>query len=429
MTNKYARPAGAYAGQAGLDNATKYQDDAAATPKRPIASAKVDGDFNYMIEVLNGIDAASGSRASIAERLGVSLNADGTLKVSVASALDEFVSLTGASGFERVDNSTVRLVGGDFTGLFPLNRRVQVTVNGVALVGDVASVGLSGGNTLVEVVDLTEPDGTLGVIGSAPTAVGYGPLVPGAGGNVPRRTDKVVVSGFVFADDAGDLGITAPGGSEPAAHITAGGVTGLAAASVGLAALANDVTGVLVPTGMVVPFAGSSTPAGWLMCYGQAVSRATYSALFANVGTTYGSGDGSSTFNLPDLRGRSVFGKDDMGGSAANRVTSGNSGIAGATLGAAGGDERMHQHDHTVTDGGHSHAMDMYTGQNAFTSTGAYFTDRVGGQIGTGSASGAKGTATGGINSATTGIGVDDAGAGASQNMPPALVLNWVIKV
>jgi len=75
-----------------------------------------------------------------------------------------------------------------------------------------------------------------------------------------------------------------------------------------------------MPTGAVLSHAGSSAPTGWLLCYGQAVSRTTYAALFAVIGTTYGVGDGSTTFNVPDLRGRAVAGKDDMGGSAAGRL-------------------------------------------------------------------------------------------------------------
>lgn len=74
-------------------------------------------------------------------------------------------------------------------------------------------------------------------------------------------------------------------------------------------------------TGTVLPFAGSTAPDGWLLCYGQAVSRTTYAVLFAVIGTTYGIGDGSTTFNVPDLRGRVAAGKDDMGGSAAGVIT------------------------------------------------------------------------------------------------------------
>lgn len=86
------------------------------------------------------------------------------------------------------------------------------------------------------------------------------------------------------------------------------------------------------PAGAITQFAGASIPGGWLLCYGQAVSRSTYADLFAAVGTTYGAGDGSTTFNLPDLRGNVPVGLDNMGGSAAHRVT------AASSLGASGGE-------------------------------------------------------------------------------------------
>jgi microcystin-dependent protein len=76
-----------------------------------------------------------------------------------------------------------------------------------------------------------------------------------------------------------------------------------------------------LPPGVIVPYGGSSAPTGYLMANGQAVSRTTFAPLFAIYSTTYGVGDGSTTFNLPDLRGRGIFGADNMGGaSAANRL-------------------------------------------------------------------------------------------------------------
>lgn len=89
--------------------------------------------------------------------------------------------------------------------------------------------------------------------------------------------------------------------------------------------------------GEVTSYAGTNAPSGWFLCYGQAVSRTGYPELFFIISTTYGSGDGTTTFNLPDLRGRAEFGKDNMGGSAANRITTAGSGVDGTTLGAAGG--------------------------------------------------------------------------------------------
>ena len=72
----------------------------------------------------------------------------------------------------------------------------------------------------------------------------------------------------------------------------------------------DDLSG-MVPSGTVLYFAGRTAPAGWLKANGAAISRTAYAALFAAIGTTYGAGDGRSTFNLPDLRGEFIRGWDD----------------------------------------------------------------------------------------------------------------------
>lgn len=95
-----------------------------------------------------------------------------------------------------------------------------------------------------------------------------------------------------------------------------------------------------LPVGCVFPYAGSTAPTGWLFCNGQAVSRTVESQLFAVLGTTYGAGNGTTTFNLPDLRGRVIIGKDTTTGSA-NRVTTAGSGIDSTVLGATGGQEEL----------------------------------------------------------------------------------------
>jgi microcystin-dependent protein len=125
--------------------------------------------------------------------------------------------------------------------------------------------------------------------------------------------------------------------------------SGLSAVFTGLLSPLNSsipVSSTIIPVGTTLPYAGSSAPAGWLLCYGQAVSRTTYAALFGVLGTTYGSGDGSLTFNVPDMRGRSFIGLDNMGGSAASRVA------LATTLGYAAGVE-----SHTHTNPSHSHTM------------------------------------------------------------------------
>ena len=77
----------------------------------------------------------------------------------------------------------------------------------------------------------------------------------------------------------------------------------------------------IVPAGGIMPYAGATAPSGWLLCGGQEVSRSTYSSLFSAIGTTFGAGDGSSTFNVPDLRDRFPLGDRDQGQSDAGRVS------------------------------------------------------------------------------------------------------------
>lgn len=89
-----------------------------------------------------------------------------------------------------------------------------------------------------------------------------------------------------------------------------------------------------VPTGSMFQWLTDTAPTGYLLCYGQAISRTTYTTLFGIIGTTFGVGDGSTTFNLPDLRGRIPLGQDDMGGSSANRVTNAQADTLGGVEGA-----------------------------------------------------------------------------------------------
>lgn len=85
-------------------------------------------------------------------------------------------------------------------------------------------------------------------------------------------------------------------------------------------------------TGTPFDFAGTAAPGGFILAYGQAISRTAYVGLFTVLGTTYGTGDGSTTFNLPDLRGVATAGKADMGGTDKGNLTGGT--VLGAALGA-----------------------------------------------------------------------------------------------
>lgn len=82
----------------------------------------------------------------------------------------------------------------------------------------------------------------------------------------------------------------------------------------------NSAIARAVPAGVCVPFGGEKAPAGWLSCNGAAVSRTAYAQLFDAIGTIYGEGDGSSTFNLPDMRGEFLRGLDEGRGVDVGRV-------------------------------------------------------------------------------------------------------------
>lgn len=94
-------------------------------------------------------------------------------------------------------------------------------------------------------------------------------------------------------------------------------------------------------TGELAPYGGTTAPKGSLLCFGQAISRTDYVGLFTAISTTFGVGDGSTTFNVPDLRGRVAAGKDDMGGSSAGRLPN----SSGTVLGAGPGAEKSNTMD------------------------------------------------------------------------------------
>jgi microcystin-dependent protein len=166
----------------------------------------------------------------------------------------------------------------------------------------------------------------------------------------------------------------------------------------------NTVLG--VPAGCVMPYAGATAPDGWLLCHGQAVSRTTYADLFGAIGTAYGPGDGSTTFNLPDMRGRVAAGRDDMGGTDAGRLAGG---VANRTvLGGAGGAAM-----HTLTTAQmptHAHSQ----------AAGAGFVTYGGG-------SGIAALANGPDIPLYTAAIAAAGGGGAHNNTQPTLILNYVI--
>jgi microcystin-dependent protein len=138
------------------------------------------------------------------------------------------------------------------------------------------------------------------------------------------------------------LGIDVSGNISSVANVSQG-IT----LSMLVAAVANS----LVPVSTILPFGGDSAPAGYLICQGSAVSRITYADLFAIVGTRFGQGDGSTTFNLPDLRGqflRGVTGGSSKDPDAASRTSMSAGGAIGNNVGSIQG-HAFQTHNHDVT--------------------------------------------------------------------------------
>lgn len=156
----------------------------------------------------------------------------------------------------------------------------------------------------------------------------------------------------------------------------------------------NIGTEMSLPTSAIIPFGGTSVPSGWLLCDGSAVSRTTYATLFAAIGTTFGAGDGSTTFNLPKIPGRTLIGAG-QGTGLTNRALGALVGTETETLSV----DQIPSHSHSIseTDG-------FYGGS-----------DRP--QRGTDNA--VRGTA----NTNSTG------GGSAHNNMQPSIALNFIIKV
>jgi microcystin-dependent protein len=201
-----------------------------------------------------------------------------------------------------------------------------------------------------------------------------------------------------------------------------------------------------VPTGAILPYGGTSAPTSYLLCDGTAVDRSTYAALFSVLGTAYGAGDGSTTFNLPDLQQRFPLGKAASG--------------TGNTLGSAGGaidhthaytQVLNHTHTVTVTDPGHTHTQNSHS--HAVTDPGHYHTffgDNIGITSGSddyairssgsantstettgvtvGSATATNQNATTGITASTANPSGGVASGTTASNNPPYQVVNYIIK-
>lgn len=233
--------------------------------------------------------------------------------------------------------------------------------------------------------------------------------------------------------------------------------------SPGTIAQVNMADGTYVPVGAIMQFAGASAPTNWLLCDGSTKSQSTYAALYAVISTTYNTGsEGSGNFRLPDLRGRVVAGKDDMGGTSAGRLT--NTVLtASNTLGATGGaqvhtlsgsqipahnhagttnNDGSHGHSVTITDPGHRHTFQMTASWANGSGSAAplanltepvnYFYDTLDygayGGIFTGKTGISASVPSGGSHQHGFTTNNNTGGDGAHTNTQPTIVLNYIIR-
>ena len=233
--------------------------------------------------------------------------------------------------------------------------------------------------------------------------------------NDPTEVNANFTSLVTFVNDSvvhrdGTKAMTAAfdAGSNKIVNVSSGTASSDAVNKGQLDAVAASIAGG-VPSGTVTMYAGASAPSDWLLCQGQAVSRVTYATLFAAIGTAFGAGDGSTTFNLPDFRSKLPVGLGTASWSNAMAETGGSA------------DAVTVSHSHTASDSGHNHQSYNYVRNN----------DLIAGPVGLGPGySGnveydkAYTTSTGYAN-----ITVNSAGSsGTNANLPPYLTLNFIIK-
>ena len=159
------------------------------------------------------------------------------------------------------------------------------------------------------------------------------------------------------------------------------------------------------PSGAIMAFAGTTAPSGWLKCEGQAISRTTYATLYAAIGTAWGVGDGSTTFNVPDLRGMFVRG-------TGTNATGSSSGAVGPSVGSYAADTYLN-HSHAVTDPGHSHTLAANpTAAPSTAIAGSWLTN-------------ASNVST---STATTGLTVNTSTTGGTETKPKNYGVLYIIK-
>jgi microcystin-dependent protein len=187
----------------------------------------------------------------------------------------------------------------------------------------------------------------------------------------------------------------------------------------------NYLSDSVLPAGSIIQWVSNTLPANWLLCDGSAVSRSTYSSLFAAIGTQYGVGDGTATFNLPNLKGRVAVGRDSA--QTEFDVLGETGGAKTHTLTTAQMPSHTHTQDsHNHTQNAHSHPVggsgSLFLVNGGGTNGGANVT------VGGGSYAVSVSQSTTATNNPATATNQNTGGGGAHNNLQPYQVFNYIIK-
>ena len=369
-----ARPAIPYNPTQVLPNYNRYD----ALGNFPPTAQALDGDFNAIIDYANGLAAAiDNTAAGIFPGAGDPLNAhklpttDGAGNVSWTFINPNNLSANAVQTRHLQDASVT-------------TPKIQPQAVGTNQLTD-ANV------TTVKIADL---------------AVTTSKLVDGVV-TTPKLADESVTTpkildAAVTTDKINDLSIT----TEKVADDTII-TTKIRDASITLSKIEPAALLVLLmPPASIIPYAGNMPPQGWLMCDGGVVDADTYPALFAAIGTTYG-GDGAPHFNLPDLRGRAIFGIGSLGNTTDTHGRIGQDPFAPTIILGGTGGEQKHQTTLAET-ANHDHEQ-----QTSANSSAASYAPGYGGQW----------------DYAYRGVKTKAVGGGQAHNtMPPFILLTYLIK-
>ena len=335
---------------------------------------------------------------------GTTTNTNWTLIEQAVAGVQSIVmananyTLTNLNGVSDEARNMVLVVTGTNSGIYqivaPLNQPKMYVVYNNTTGGYAITIGASSGSIV------TIPNGVTAQVYTDGT--NFYSAQTGSAGNF-NVNGTLTASGITDTGALSASSLTVSG----AASLATGSISGImtaptASTGTNTTQLATTafVTQNAVLTGTINMWPTASAPSGYLLCDGTAVSRSTYAALFAVVSTTFGVGDGTTTFNLPNYTNRMPY---------------------GATVGTTGGSADAivvsHTHTATVTDPGHSHTVPnspFVNGSGGTYAYGSYIT------YGTPTTS----TSTTGISVANSTTGV----SGTNANLPPYLGINFIIK-